>query len=118
MQGRSAAFGSAQFQTADNLFGYETVALLSHDIWWLSFLKTRAYLIFGDTIPIKNEKFQTHIVQRGSRGRQIENERFIKNRIQGPFLDVSLLFSHSLSIVNQVDLDVRICLISSDNLIN
>lgn len=73
------------------------------------------YLVFSDAVPVEDEKLETDVVQRSGCGRQIENERFIKNGIEGPFLDVGLLFSHSLTVVHQVDLDVRICSTPTNN---
>ena len=70
--------------------------------------KKNDYLVFSYTIPIEDEEFETDVVQRCGAGRQIEYERFVKYRIECPFLDVCLLFGHSLSVVYQVDFDIRI----------
>ena len=116
MQGRSAALSTPQLQTANNLRqadikkkkraikSYRRSVYIKQD-------ETDApipYLVFSDTIPVEDEKLETDVVKRSGRGWQIKDKGLVKNWIECALLDMGLFLGNALSIVYQVDLDIRI----------
>lgn len=65
MQGRSNRLGSAQFQTSNHLFEIQRLKITFEILFRPHSNKAlvKNYLIFGDAIPVEDEKFETDIVQ-------------------------------------------------------
>lgn len=70
---------------------------------------TASNLIFGYPVPIQKQEFQTDRFQPFTASWNIKNETFVIYRTQRPLLHMRLLLGDSLSVVQQIDLDVRVC---------
>lgn len=72
-----------------------------------------SHLVFGHPVPIQEEKFQTDVLQANVsvavQVGQLKDEGLVKDRVQGSLLDVSLFLCNPLVVVQQIDLDVRVC---------
>ena len=64
-------------------------------------------LVLRHPIPVKDEKLQADVLQAFITG-YVEQEGLIEDRVEGSLLDVGFLFRDSLSIVEEVNLHVRI----------
>ncbi len=65
-------------------------------------------LVLGHAIPIQSQELQTDVLETLVT-RNIEQERFIEDRVECALLYVSLLLSDPLPVVKQVHLYIGIC---------
>ncbi len=71
---------------------------------------TSHYLILGDPVPVEEHELQADVFQAVvSEMWELKDEGLVEDGVQGPLLHVGLLLGDALVVVQQVDLDIRIC---------
>ena len=68
----------------------------------------QTYLVFGHSIPIQEQKFQTDVIKAFTSCGNIKHEALVKNWTQCPLFNVGLLLSDPLAVIQKVDFHVGI----------
>jgi len=78
------------------------------------------HLVLGHLIPVEHHEVEADSSQQvgasgtgtgagGVGGGKVEDEGLVEDWVESSLLDVRLLLGNALSVVRQVDLDVRVC---------